>query len=362
MHNIIIFYLLKGFLKTFLKITLIFYCFGIILNLFEEIEFLKDTNASIITPLFLTSMFIPGLLIQLLPFIIFITSLKFLSEIRNNKDLLTLKVLGYSNFKVFFIFALTSFLLGWLILIVMNPVTSIMSKYYEKTKSEYSRDIDHLASFNKNGLWIKENTNDGQRIISASNNSKNQLQNLVLFNFDKNYILKNKIFSQSANVETNQWVLKNVTILEINDGVGNKKELDEMTINSLYNYEKITSLFKNFDTLSFLELILNYSKYLEKGYSKIFLDQSLHSMLSLPFFLFIMTSLASILAFGTLKRSNNIKIIIAGIIACVVIFYLKDLSLALGKTNRISLVFASWMPILVIGIFSLVGIIQINEK
>ena len=35
---------------------------------------------------------------------------------------------------------------------------------------------------------------DGQRIISASNNSKNQLQNLILFNFDKNYILKNKIF------------------------------------------------------------------------------------------------------------------------------------------------------------------------
>ena len=362
MHNIIIFYLLKGFLKTFLKITLVFYCFGIILNLFEEIEFLKDTDTSIITPLFLTSMFIPGLLIQLLPFIIFITSLKFISDIRNNKDLLTLKVLGYSNFKIFFIFALTSFLLGWLILTVMNPVTSVMSKYYEKTKSEYSKDIDHLASFNKNGLWIKENMNDGQRIITASNKSKNQLQNLVLFNFDKNYTLKNKIFSQSADVETNKWVLKNVTILEVIDGIGNKKELGEMTINSLYNYEKITSLFKNFDTLSFLDLVFNYKDYLEKGYSKIFLDQSLHSMLSLPFFLFIMTSLASILAFGTLKKSNNIRLIIIGIIVCVVVFYLKDLSLALGKTNRISLVFASWMPILIIGLFSTVGIIQINEK
>ena len=31
-----------------------------------------------------------------------------------------------------------------------------MSKYYEKTKSNYSRDIDHLVTFNKNGLWIKE--------------------------------------------------------------------------------------------------------------------------------------------------------------------------------------------------------------
>ena len=362
MHNIIIIYLLKGFLKTFFKITLIFYCFGIILNLFEEIEFLKDTDASIITPLFLTSMFIPGLLIKLLPFIIFITSLKFLSDIRNNKDLLTLKVLGYSNFKIFFIFALTSFLLGWLILTILNPVTSVMSKYYEQTKGKFSRDIDHLASFNKNGLWIKENVKDGQRIISASKNSRNQLENLILFNFDNNYILKNKIYSKRADVETNQWVLEDVIILEVNEGIGNKKKLDKMIINSLYDYEKITSLFKNFDTLSFLDLILNYNDYLKKGYNKVFLDQSLHSMLSLPFFLFIMTSLASILAFGTLKKSNNIKLIIIGIIVCVIVFFLKDLSLALGKTNRISLVFASWMPILIIGIFSSVGIIQINEK
>ena len=26
-----------------------------------------------------------------------------------------------------------------------------------KTKSQYARDIDHLVTFNNNGLWIKEN-------------------------------------------------------------------------------------------------------------------------------------------------------------------------------------------------------------
>ena len=133
MNNIIINYLLKGYLKTFIKVTLLFYCFGIILNLFEEIEFFKDSDASIFTPLLLTSLYIPGLIIQLLPFIIFITSLKFIVDIRNNKDLLTLKILGYSNFKIFIIFAITSFFLGWMILFFMNPITSTMARYYEKT-------------------------------------------------------------------------------------------------------------------------------------------------------------------------------------------------------------------------------------
>ena len=50
----------------------------------------------------------------------------------------------------------------------VNPITSSMSKFYEKTKSDYSRDIDHLVTFNKNGLWIKENLKSGQRIITAA--------------------------------------------------------------------------------------------------------------------------------------------------------------------------------------------------
>ena len=97
------------------------------------------------------------MIIQLLPFIIFITSMKFIIDIKNNKDLLTIKVFGISNFKVFFLISFISFFIGWISLFLLNPITSSMSKYYEKIKANYSKDIDHLVSFNKNGLWIKEN-------------------------------------------------------------------------------------------------------------------------------------------------------------------------------------------------------------
>ena len=160
-------YLLFNFFKSILKVILIFYCFGIILNLFEEIEFFKNLNTNLLLPITLTALYIPSMIIKLLPFIIFISSMWFLLNLRNSKDLLALKIFGYSNFKIFFILASTSFIFGWLILFTINPLTSAMMEHYEKTKSKYSRDIDHLVSINKNGLWIKENTEIGQRIISA---------------------------------------------------------------------------------------------------------------------------------------------------------------------------------------------------
>ncbi len=359
MHNVIFNYLLKNYLKSFVKVFLFFYSFGLILNLFEEIEFFKNLEVSFLTPLLLSIVFIPGMLINLLPFIIFVSSLKFLVDIRNNKDLLSIKIFGYSNLKIFTILSVTSFLIGWIVLFLINPITSTMSKYYERTKSIYSKDIDHLVTFNNNGLWIKENLDQGYRIITASKYKEENLNNILIFNLDENFTLKEKIYSKNGNIKENRWVLEEVSIFKSNEAIKNMKST---TIDSIYTYEKIISLFKNFETLSFIDLILNFKNLINQGYNKIFLEQSLHSMLSMPFFLFIMSSLASILALGTLKKSNNVKFIFIGILACVIIYYLKDLSIALGQTNRISLKLANWIPIISIGIFSLIGVLQINEK
>ena len=116
MKKVLINYLLAGYFKTLLKVILFFYCFGVILNLFEEIEFFKNLNTSVLIPLKLTILYIPGMLVQLLPFIIFVSSLKFILDIRNNRDLISMKVFGFSNFKIFVILAATSFLIGWFVL------------------------------------------------------------------------------------------------------------------------------------------------------------------------------------------------------------------------------------------------------
>ena len=75
-----------------------------------------------------------------------------------------------------------------------------------------------------------------------------------------------------------------------------------------------------------------------------------------------MTALASILTLNTLKKSDNFKFIIIKLICSVLIFYFKDLSLALGQTDRIPLVLSIWAPVLALSLFTFVGVLQINEK
>ena len=86
-----------------------------------------------------------------------------------------------------------------------------MSKYYEKTKSNFSRDVEHLVTFNRNGLWIKENIQSKQRIISANKTEGNNLINVTIYHLDKNSRLIEKINSKKVNIQDNEWLIENPT-------------------------------------------------------------------------------------------------------------------------------------------------------
>ena len=75
-----------------------------------------------------------------------------------------------------------------------------------------------------------------------------------------------------------------------------------------------------------------------------------------------MTALAAVLTLNTLKKSDNLRFIILGLLITVLIFYFKDLSLALGQTDRIPLTLAVWAPVIALSLFIFIGVLQINEK
>ena len=362
MNKIIFNYIIKNFLKNFFYITLVFFCFGLILNLFEEIEFFKNLNLNFFTPLIFTSLIVPGIIIQSLPFIIFISSMWFMLGIRNNKDLLILKVYGYSNIKIFFILATTSFILGWLVLVLITPITSSLTKFYEKTKSNYSKETNHLVSFSKNGIWIKETLEGNQRIISADKLENFDLVNVTIFHLDNKYQLQEKINSERVNIKDFVWKIDQAQKFKVEDNIFKSEKISNYKLKSVYNHEKITNLFKNFETISFLDLTIRYNKLLSNGYNNLFLKQTLNTQLSLPFLLLLMTGIAAILTMHTLKDSNNLTYIILGLAVSILVFYFKDLSLALGKTDRISMVLSIWVPVIVLTFFTFIGILQINEK
>lgn len=360
MNNLINKYLLFNYLKIFIVTFLIFFALGILINLFEEIEFFKNLNKSIMLPVLLSASLVPSLLFELLPFIVFLSAVFYFIKLRSNKDLISLKIFGYSNLKIIFILSFFSFLLGLLFLIIFNPITSSLSKHYEITKAKYAEDVDHLIAINKNGLWIKEQLAEKFIIINGV-----QLQNKVLFGvsiyeFNENNRMLKRIDADQADLSSNPWKMKNVIVNDFQSGTNEK--YDNFIFNTDRTYEKISSLFKNLNTLSFIDLISNYNLLKNKGYSILILNEKINKFIAFPINLFLMVVLASLFTIGSVNVKPNFYYIIISIIISVIIFYFNDLSAALGQTGKINLTLSIWMPLILVSLFCSIGIIQINEK
>jgi lipopolysaccharide export system permease protein len=359
MNKIINIYLIEKFFKTFFITILVFLSLGVMLNLFEEIEFFKNLDLPFSVPIILSLSFVPNLILELLPFIIFLSSMYYFLQLRSSKDLLSIKVFGYSNIKVILILSLFSFLLGLFFLFAVNPITSSLVKYYETEKAQYAKDIDHLVSVNKNGVWIKEIDENGYKIINAEKLKDENLEQVSIYIFTNNEMVK-RLESESALITNSIWKMKNVYIYNLQEN--NNIFFENYEFKSENTAEKINSLYKNLNTVSFLDLIINYSLLREKGYSRKILNEKINRFASLPIFLFLMVVLAAIFTIGSLKNKQNFYYVLISIFTCVAIYYFKDLSVALGQTEKISLALSVWMPIVVISLFCSIGVIHINEK
>ena len=98
-----------------------------------------------------------------------------------------------------------------------------------------------------------------------------------------------------------------------------------------------------------------------RGYEKTTISEKINSFFALPFFLTLMTVLAAIFTMNN-KNSNNINYFMIAVLTCAIIYYMKDLSVALGKSDRISPEISVWIPIIIIGLINSIGLLQINEK
>ena len=354
-------YLSREFTKIVIITILIFFCLGLIMNLFEEINFFKDINIGIYIPILLTSLKVPSLLSDMLPFIILISGIWFFLKIKKSDEITAMKVSGMSNVSVILIPSVISILIGIFFVTMISPMTSISLKKYETMKGNYERDKDYLAAITKNGIWIKEKNNNKNNIIRASNLNNENLMNLTIYEFDQDYNFSKRIEADYANIRSQKWLLKNVNILD-QDGNLLSKNLDQVVYKSLYDLDKIKSLYSNLNTISFWKIGSEIKLLEERGYSTKEMETKLHKSLSFPFFLLAMAILSGVFTLGTSFKENNLTYIFITIVSCILVYFFNDFSAALGKTERLSIEIAVWMPVLIIFIFNVVGMIYANQK
>ena len=78
-------YLINLFFKKLFLVSIIFFTLTIILTVFEEITFFDDINSKFYLPFLLATLNAPTTILEILPFVMLITTQLFFLEIINKK-------------------------------------------------------------------------------------------------------------------------------------------------------------------------------------------------------------------------------------------------------------------------------------
>lgn len=354
-------YISADFLKIVFNVTLSFFCLGVILNLFDEINFFKERDLGILLPFYLSLMKIPSIIYNLFPFIILISSVWLFLKIVKNDELTAMKVAGLSNLNVIIIPSFLAFILGVFFIIGVTPITSALTLKYLNIKANYTEGNEYLAAITVNGIWIKEKNEKNISIVRSSNLDENTLMNLSIYQFDLQNNFVARIEAKSANIKNKAWKLKDAKMYE--KGSNEKiKILKDLIYESTYDLQSIKNLYSNLEAVSFWDLSKMIQLYENRGYSTKKIETELQRAIAFPFFLLTMVLLAGVCILGIKFKGSYIGYVFFAIIASVLIYYFNDFSKALGDTDQLSVNLSVWIPIVLIFVFSAIGLIHVNQK
>ncbi|MDC0615845.1 LptF/LptG family permease [Candidatus Pelagibacter sp.] len=352
-------YLITQFGKKNFQVCMVFFCLIFILNIFDEISFLKNTDANFLYPLLLTLLNSPSVLFEVFPFIFLISTQFFFLKVLDLNELNIYKNFGLSNFRILYTISIFSLFLGFFITLIFYNFSSKLKFTYLELKNSYSNDNKYLAFVNENGLWIKDEIDDKINIINALKIEDNFLIDVSITQFNKNFELFQNFDAKKINIKDNLW--KMTDVINAKD-MSRSIKIEYAELNTNFNIEKISNLFSNLSSLTIFELYKLKKDYKELGYSSVEISVHLQKIITFPFYLMAMTVFSAIIMLNINYNKPKIFHLIVGIMLSVIVYYISFFSNVLAENEKIPTLIASWMPLVILLLISSIGLVKINEK
>jgi lipopolysaccharide export system permease protein len=242
-------------------------------------------------------------------------------------------------------------------MIVYN-FSAIFKNFYLEEKTKFTTDSKYLAVITKNGLWIKDEIDEKIYIINSSKVEGNFLIDNFITEFNKNYKVIRNLKSNKIDIQNKEWQVYDVKIYNKNNYEIKKK----LNIKTNFDYKRIQTLYSNLSSLGFYQLFELRKNYKKLNYSLIEIDLQFLKILSYPLYLFLIAFFSSLIMFRVKRLHNSTFKISLGLFFSVIIYYINNFFMVLGSTERISLVLAIFIPLILLTIINGLMLNRVNEK
>ena len=187
-------------------------CISVLLEMTEYIR-KYDINKIHLVVLFRLSLLnLPEMMYQILPLVILLSSLWMYIGLSRTSELVILRASSRSAIRSLLGPVVTTFFIGLLSIFFLNPIIVATSKYHQSIIDNFTNSTRAITAVLEKGLWMKQDTNNGQIIIQASKSDPTAtfFKDLTMYGFNKSGRASYHLKAATASLDSGSWNLKQV--------------------------------------------------------------------------------------------------------------------------------------------------------
>jgi lipopolysaccharide export system permease protein len=289
---------------------------------------------------------------EVMPFAVLLGSILALWSMTRSRELIVARAAGISVWQFLAPAIAIAFLIGAIGVTLFNPLAAVMEAEYKQLENRLLKNQADSFVLANSGLWLRQSDQEGtQAVIHALKLTQPEmlLGDVTIFFFRDGDRLIRRLDAASARLEAGRWYLS--TVDEWRPERDSQHFLD-LTVPTNLTVQKIEESFATPDTMSFWSLPSFIDLLEQSGFSaqkhKLYFD----SLLARPFLLCAMVLIAAIFSLRMQRRGGTTAMMIGGVAAGFMLYFLSDVVYALGVTSTIPVALAAWTPA---GISTLLG-------
>jgi lipopolysaccharide export system permease protein len=316
--------------------------------LLDYIELMRrggaKTQATWSTLLEMAALKLPHTAQDVMPFaILFGTMLAFWRLTRSN-ELVVARAAGVSAWEFLTPAVLVAMLIGVVAVTVFNPIASSMEASYERLDARILRQGGDPLSLSNAGLWLRQSDADGGQIVIHGDKLPSPdlvLDHVTVFFLNQQTQFTSRIEARSARLDDGAWAIEDGQRFRSGQP---PEPVAELRVPTSLTSSKIEESLASPDTMSFWELPGFISLLEQSGFSAQRHRLHLNVLLARPFLFCAMVLVAATFSLRMQRRGGAGMLIVSGVAAGFLLYFLSDIVFALGLSAKIPVLLAAWTP------------------
>lgn len=309
----------------------------------------------------MTALKLPHTAQDVMPFaVLFGTMLVFWRLTRSN-ELVAARAAGVSAWGFLAPAVLVAVLIGVVAVMLLNPIASTMQASYEKLENRILRMTADPMSLSNGALWLRQSDVAGGQIILHGEKLTSRdlvLRDVGLFFLDSRAQFQARIEARSAKLEGGSWVIEHGQ--RFRPGEPDEKFAEWRLPTSLTS-SKIEESLASPDTMSFWELPGFITLLEQSGFSAQRHRLHFNVLLARPILFCAMVLVAASFSLRMQRRGGAVALLMSGVAAGFLLYFLSDIVFALGLSARIPVLLAAWTPAGVSMIFGVSMLLHLED-